>query len=91
MDWQVFTDSEPISRKEYYCDAYRYFLSNMAERDFNGDDLLIYQAAKADKFKIKKGTKYFKRTGLFDGMWQTFRARIDMHNLCIKHELYEEY
>lgn len=90
MSWAVFTDSEPVARKEYRCDAYCYWLSNLAESDFEGDDLLIYQGAKADNFRIKKGMKYVKRVGLFDGVWQTFRARIDTNNLCLKLDLYED-
>ena len=90
MSWTVFTDSEPIARKDYKCNAY-YFLSQLNESDFDSDDLLIYQAAKADKFMIKKGTKYVKRVGKFDGEWQTFRGRIDLNDLCIKYDLYSDY
>lgn len=89
MTWNVFTDSEPIARKDYRCDA-SYFLGSLSESDFDGDDLLIYQGAKADNFMIKKGMKYVKRKGLCDGDWQVFRAREDLNNLCIKYDLYEE-
>jgi hypothetical protein len=90
--WDCYTDSEPIARKDYICDAYRYWLSNcIADGDLSGDDLLIWEGAKADGFKIKKGMQYTKRQGLFDGVWQTFRARKDLNNLCLKFDLYSEY
>jgi hypothetical protein len=91
MTWDVYTDTEPVARKDYRCDAYDHWLSNyISESDLTGDDLLIWQGAKADNFKIKKGMQYFKRTGLFDGDWQTFRARKDLDSICQKLKLYEE-
>jgi len=91
MTWDIFTDTDPVAKKDYHCDACRYWLSNMGENEFDGDDLLLYQAAKTDGIKIKKGTKYVKREGKWDGEWCTFRARVDMNNLCIKLDLYNDY
>lgn len=91
MGWDVFKDTTPVARKDYSCDAFRYWLTNIGEDEFDADDLLVYQAAKADGFRIKKGMKYVKREGKFDGEWCVFRAREDLNNLCIKLDLYNDY
>lgn len=89
--WQFFEDSEPVAKKDYRCDAYLYWLSGtIDERDLGGDDLLIWQGAKSDGFMIKKGMKYTKRKGLFDGVWQTYKARTDLNDLCTRLDIFEE-
>lgn len=90
MTWTVATNSEPVARKEYRCDAAECIHRVAGESDFDGDDLVAYQQARAEGFKILKGTKYMKTSGFWEGEPSVFRARPDLDALCIKFDLYDD-
>lgn len=81
-----------IAKKYHGCDASRVWNNANCGVDdcHNADERLILEAAEADGWKIKKGDKYFCQTNSDDGIIYDFKARIDMHNLCLKHDLYNE-
>jgi len=89
MSWELSTESIPISRKIYNCQAAE-FLSYGNKYEFEQEDIKIIEDARLQDFKILKGTKYFKIKGKYDGEFSTFRARLDIHNICIKYDLYPD-
>jgi len=78
------------AKKHYQCDASRLFLqSNYGENDVSSDDWLIVQGCEADKWKIRPAQQY-RRTVYEDmGKICTFRARLDMDSICLRHDLYD--
>ena len=89
MTWNVATDTEPVARKSYRCDACDCFHSIAEKSDLTPEEEAVYEKAAADGFKIPKGTKYFKTSSFWDGEPSVFRARPDMDAICQKYDLYD--
>lgn len=91
MGWDCYTNTKPIARKEYDCQA-----SDWIE---NGDvinqgvlSISEYRQiikARRNKYKILKGQRYYKIEGKFDGEFTVFRAIPELNDICYKHNLYE--
>lgn len=81
------------AKKKYKCDASDLF-NGLASYTINDcetvEQRLLYMNAQADNFKILPGQKYRKTVCIVDGMWQVFRCRLDMDELCNQLKLYEE-
>jgi hypothetical protein len=88
---ELIRESTPVARKHYPCEASHWInQANWGASDFEPDEQLLLSAAEADRFKIRPGTRYLYQVQRVDGRLEVFRARIDMHNLCLKYELYPE-
>jgi len=82
-------ESTPIARKRYPCDAAAAITaSNYGEQDFDPDDWRIIQQAAAAGNAILPGTRYVLQIGIWEGNWYAFRARPDLHGICLKYDLY---
>lgn len=90
MSWDCYEESEPVARKDYHCDASEYINEALGESIFSFSDLRLIAKAKQDKWRIKKGQKYIKVKGKWDGDFCVFRARPELNDLCLKHDLYYE-
>jgi len=90
MTWDCYTNTEPVARKEYRCDAADCIHRVICFEDLEGDEIPVYQKAKAEGFKILKGTKYLKTSGFWEGEPSVFRARPDLDEICLKYSLYDE-
>lgn len=91
MSWELANHSTPVARKEYRCEAWPFIdNSGYVELDFDAEEWEVIQIAKAENFKIKKGDKYVKITGKWEGDFEVFRARADLDAICHKYELYCE-
>ena len=89
--WEIEEVTYPVARKEYTCQAWDWINnSGLGENEYDPEDWLIIEKARAENFKILKGTKYVCCRGKYDGEFTTFRARLDLHNICLEHELYED-
>ena len=78
----IIRESEQVAKKFYNCDACHIWdNSGYGQKDVTPDDWLIVEACKADKWKIVPCQKYLKVI-YDDGGLTTYRARIDMDNLC---------
>lgn len=88
--WEVETVTNPVARKDYHCQASDWIVNaGLDERDYEAEDWAVIEKAKAEGFQIKKGTKYLKVSGKFDGEFQVFRAREELEAICQKYELYD--
>lgn len=87
---KILSDTTQTAMASYPCDACEIWLiTGYDQSDVSADDWLIVEGAKADKWKICKGTKYRKIVAIDDnGRFSTYRARIDMENLCNRLDLY---
>ena len=73
--------------KDYNCDATIY-LHELGDYDiFTPEEMEIIST----DCKIKKGNIYREVVGKFEGELFTFRAIPEIHDICLKYELYPEY
>ena len=87
----LLRDTRPVARGDYECEASEWYLnSNLGARDFEPEDWAVIEKAKFEKFKILAGLPYVCQSGLYEGAPFNFKARIDMHGICVKYEIYEE-
>lgn len=91
MSWSFCRESMPVARKEYRCDALDLIQSiGLHDFDLTDDEWADIQKAITEGGKILPGTKYRKVTGVWEGEWCIFRARLDIDEICEEHEIYEE-
>ena len=87
----LMKDEIRTARKYYPCGAYHWInWSCYGESDFEPEDWAIIKAAEADGFKIKPGMQYLYQASVDGDGWAEFRARLDMHEICRKYDLYPE-
>lgn len=87
--WEVYTETRPVARKNYACNAVEYI--EPQDNDYFGftkEEIHIIEYAR--KFGIGKHQKYIKVKGRWDGEWVTFRASIDVDEICRKYEIYPD-
>lgn len=88
MSWDFCTNEIRTARKEYYCDACEWIENQDAREEFGEEDLAIWEKAKSEKCRIRKGTKYIINKGKYEGDWSVFRARPEIDELCQKYNVY---
>lgn len=90
MDW--LTNELPIARKDHACTACAAWnLSGYTLDDCETPQQReIVKVAKADGWKIHKGQKHQKCTGVDGGEFFTVRARLDMDEVCRALGLYDD-
>lgn len=87
----ILTEEIRKANKEHHCLAsYWWCNSNFGEGDVSPCDWKIIKSAEADRFKILKGENYLYQTFVYHGTIHTFKARLDMHNICCKYDLYPD-
>ena len=92
MVWDWATVTEPKASKQHHCDASEWIANTIGfeEGAFAKEDIPAMRQAKAEGYKILKGTRYINVKGKFDGEFSVFRARKDLDAICKKYDLYEE-
>jgi len=92
MSWEVSTETHPVARKDYHCQASDWIDNTLGwgEEDYDEDDRAVIKKALSEGCRIISGTKYLKVSGRYDGEFTTFRAREDLHAICEKYDLYED-
>lgn len=85
-------DTIRTARKEYRCDASEIFRdAGLGPDDMDEDgDWEIVQKAKADGWVIKSGDKYRFVRSIESGLFETYRARLDMDDLCMRLDFCED-
>lgn len=87
----ILRDTTRIARKHHNCGAWEWYCRvGLGDDEFEADDLLVIQAVRADKGKILPGTRYIYQTSVDGDGFCDFRARPEMHAICIKYNLYPE-
>jgi hypothetical protein len=87
---RVISESEPTARKDHDCDSCDWLCNGFGYVDFSFSDLRNIAKAKKQHWKIKKGQKYQKQINVCDGEIYTFKSIPEIHEICIKHDLYAE-
>jgi hypothetical protein len=86
----VIHESKPKARKDYNCDACEFlFNAPVLEIGLTFTEYRAVVKATQAKYRILKGTKYIRQFNSDDsGNSWTFRAILDIHLICINHDLY---
>lgn len=79
----------PIAKKDYDCDACEWLSASIGDFNMTYQEAKQYIKAKRNGFMIKKGQLYKKQFMKADGEVYTFRAIPEIHNICLKYDLYE--
>ena len=86
---EVISEKFPRARKEHDCMACEWINESWGHCTFSMKELRVIAKARKDGFKIKKGDKYINQRNIFDGRFYTFRAIPEVHEICIKNNIYE--
>jgi len=86
--WTASKTIEEIARRDYNCEAWEW-IDNSDLEDATDEQIKIIEQARKEGCKILKGTLYRKTRGIFEGVFCTYRSRIDLDNICKELELYE--
>lgn len=79
------------ARKVYKCGAFYWFdRSNYGPQDTEPNDWALVERVRAEGGEIKPGMQYMRQVSVEGGEFSTFRCRLDMHDLCVKYDLYPE-
>lgn len=91
MSWEFVTTTYPVARKEYRCEASDWILNcGLGEDDFSPEHWDLIEKARLEKWKIIPGTQYVKAEGKWEGDFTVYRARKDLHQICLDYDLYQE-
>ena len=87
---QVIKETNPVARKDHYCDACTYLL----EVGYNGIGLSFHEyrdivKAKRNGYKIKKGSKYLNQFNTDGGDCWSFKAIYEIHRICVRLDIYD--
>ena len=87
---RVLSEQTPTARKEHECMASE-FIYNLGINGcgYSFAELRIIAKAKRNKYKIIKGQKYIRQNNKYNGELYAFKAIPEMHEICLKHDLYE--
>lgn len=86
---EVLSDSTPKARKEYDCMACDWINESWGYYNFTFSELRKIVNARKNGYKIKKGEVYINQRNIFDARFYTFRAIPEMHEICLKYNIYE--
>lgn len=90
MPWDFCRVTEPKARKDYCCDAAEWVLNSGVIEALTFSEKRTIVKARRDKWRIKKGTRYVKCQGKFNGEFTVFKARFDLAIICEAYKLYED-
>jgi hypothetical protein len=81
------------ARKDHHCDSCAYIRDTVykdeAPYKFTEDDLKVWEKAKANNYRIKKGDPYRKVIGVYDGQMQEFKCIPELDDICNRLDFYE--
>ena len=87
---RVLSESTPIAAKDHECVACEFILANGIDGNgFTRPELRALSKAKSNKWKIVKGQKYIKQNNVGDDGFYTFKAIPELHEICLKYDMYE--
>jgi len=106
MSHTILKDGYVVAKKDYIS-QYRDNFDYLVTKDENGkiivdlkeakslyftdDEIKTLQLAIDNEWKISKGEHHHCQTGIYDGEFYTARAPKGIHEICCKHQLFEEY
>lgn len=85
----LLSNQTRTARKHHACDAWHWFdRSNYGCIDVSADDWLVIEAVRTDGGRILPGMQYIHQVSVDGDGFGDFKARLDMHGICLKYDLY---
>ena len=89
---RTLSQSTPIARKEHLCNASWFFcdydINIIRGAKYSFSEWRAIIKARNNNWKIQKGQKYLNQRNVQEGQIYTFKAIPEIHDLCVKHDLY---
>ncbi len=81
---RVISTTTQKANKDYNCDAcYWWNKAGFGLDECESiEQMVVFETAEKEGFKILRGQKYIKQIGINDGELCVYRARIDMNDIC---------
>ena len=89
MSIQVLSEQTPIAKKQHTCNACEFINESWGDAYFTISELRLIVSARRNGYKIVKGQRYIKQNNVCDGEFYTFKAIPEMHDICLKYDLYD--
>ncbi len=87
---EILSESTPKAIKSHNCDACEHVLAEGIDgAGYTRPELRSLLKARKNKWLIVKGQKYISQNNKFDGRIYTFKAIPEIHEICIKYDLYQ--
>jgi len=93
MNTQIGETTYPIARKIYNCDACDWIVNGDLYETFHcctWEEKKDIIRARRNKWRIHPGQKYLRQAMKWEGEMTTFKAIPEMHDICVKYDLYQE-
>lgn len=93
MSQQIGNTTFPTARKLYSCMASEWIVNGDLHETFRcctWEEKKDIIRARRNNWQIHPGQKYLRQAMIWEGMLGTFRAIPEMHNICVKYDLYED-
>lgn len=93
MSVEVIRETTPKAGKEYDCEACLWIINSSSISDdypFTFGEKRLLVRARRERWRIQSGQVYLRQVNKFDGDLLTFRARPEIHALCLKYHVYED-
>ncbi len=86
-------ESTPVARKNYSCNACEFIFNDDYRNGYTFSEYRSIIKARNNNYRILKGEKYIRQWNAdeISGDTWTYRAIPEIHQICIKHELYDNY
>jgi len=80
------------ARKRHNCDAWEHYCnSSYGDNEFTPDELEVIKGVQSDGGQILPGMQYVYQSSVDADGFCEFRARPDMHAICLKYNLYPDW
>jgi hypothetical protein len=91
--YTALSTTYPVAQKNYQCVACEAWLDSGYTLDDceTEEQKEIVKKAESDGWKILKGEKHIKQSGVDFGVFYTTRAKIDMDKIVLALDLYPEF
>jgi hypothetical protein len=93
MGWGFARETIHKAQKEYYCEAWNYWIRDSLEYiedELTPEERMLVENLKSTGGKINKGDLYLRVTGVYDGEWGKFIAIPEADELAKNYDLYQE-
>jgi len=86
---EIISSRKPIAKRDCYCMACEWITNeDITEIKLTFSEYRDIIKAKNNGYKIKQGQRYIYQLNAKDGEIWTFRAIPEIHEICIKYEIY---
>lgn len=88
---RVLSNSTHTAAKNHHCSACEWIRESLNDYDFTFTERRTIVKARRNGWMIKTGEKYFVQNNVQDGEFYVFKAIPAIHEICLEHDIYEDW